>query len=191
MIISRQLLPESIRHLPDDIVDEMIRRAESSPHVKSLHTDMSKAISRHDYIKASNISNRITNEILRMLKKCYDEFDGEVVEMKEFFKSMSQEDISEMNISIHSLLVCIDMIETISMDMQQMLDKYNFNARISMFDDIVNLGNKSKNHLRYLNSRVDNVHQCNFGDACDDVMGVLRDRVMNLMIKCNDAKVIE
>lgn len=71
---------------------------------------------------------------------------------------MSPEDREYINTCTNAIILICDMIETFTMDFNQVLKKYHPDYRLEMYDKIMQVGKEAKAHVKFMSECTDNVY---------------------------------
>ena len=80
--------------------------------------------------------------------------------MQSLMSDMSPEDREYINTCTNAIILICDMIETFTMDFNQVLKKYHPDYRLEMYDKIMQVGKEAKAHVQFMSECTDNVYQC-------------------------------
>lgn len=174
-------LPESIKHLPKHVVDELIERMEKDSSIRQLREKQHYAYAHRDYITAIKIRDDIERIKERYLKMCFDNAEGEIVQLGDVMKRMTPEDVDDMVLYSNAVAMCCDMIEGLVMEFEQVYRKYEPHGSIIMYSRIIEVGKVAKEHLRYVNECLNYFSLVKFADVSDDMVEMLLNKVKKML----------
>lgn len=174
-------LPESIKHLPKHVVDELIERMEKDSSILQLREKQRYAYAHRDYVTAIKIRDDIERIKERYLKMCFDNAQGEIVQLGDVMKRMAPEDIDKLVLYSNALAMCCDMIEGLVMDFDQIYHKYEPHGSIIMYNQIIEVGKVAKENLRYMNECMSYFSLVKFADVSDDMAEMLLNKVKKML----------
>ena len=113
------------------------------------------------------IEKRVKNQYL-------SEYEGMSGSMDNFMREMSEEDREEINVLTNSIIMLCDMVETFTMDCNEILKKYHPDYRIEMFDKVSECGKAAKAQVDFMSKSTDMVYQCAFAEDADKITEMVR-----------------
>lgn len=174
-------LPDSIKHLPQHVIDELFDRIERDPIIADLRAKQLQASARRDYVNSAKIGNKIKEVKERVLVMCYEEKQKELVKLEEVMKDMPDKDVSSLVEFSNAIAMCCDMIEGLVMDMEEVCRKHDGSMEIVSYAKIIEMGKAVKGQLELLNSNPDWCYLGRFGDTSDDMREMLLSKVKKML----------
>ena len=104
---------------------------------------------------------------------------------------MSEEDREEINVLTNSIIMLCDLVETFTMDCNEILKKYHPDYRIEMFDKVSECGKAAKAQVDFMSKSTDMVYQCAFAEDADKITEMVRNKVKAFIRKLKRRKKAE
>ena len=96
---------------------------------------------------------------------------------------MSEEDREKMNIYTNAIIFLCDIIETLSIESDEILKKYHPDYNLEMFNKISQVGKEAKSHVKFMSDNTDMIYQISFADEADDISELLFNKVKSFIRK--------
>lgn len=173
----------TINDLPSDIVEQMRLAIRKDPQMQSLQKGKDAALKARDYVGVARLSQLIKDVEERVINIYLAEYKGQTERMDTLMTDMSAKDREDMNIYTNAIIFLCDMIESLSMESDQLLKKYHPDYNLEMFNKIVQVGKEAKAHVKFMSDNTDMVYQVTFADKADDVMELLMNKVKSFIRK--------
>lgn len=142
-----------------------------------LQQKKAKAIQSHKYVEASRLSALIKEVEERTINTYLSNYGGQTERMDNLMKDMPDEDRELLNVYTNAIIFLCDMIESLSIDSDQILKKHHPEYRIEMFDKISQIGKEAKAHVKFMSENTNMVYQVSFADGADDISELLLNKV--------------
>lgn len=173
----------TINDLPSDVVEQMRLAIRTDSQMQSLQKKKESAIRARDYVGAARLSKLIKDVEERVINIYLAEYKGQVGRMENLMVDMSDKDREDMNIYTNAIIFFCDMIESLSIESDQLLKKYHPDYNLEMFNKIIQVGKEAKQHVKFMSENTDMLYQVTFADKADDVMELLLNKVKSFIRK--------
>ena len=173
----------TINDLPKDVLERMRRAIREDSQMISLKNKHSQYIINRQYAKAVLLKEKMQKIEDRVIREYLDSYEGETENMQSLMSDMSPEDREYINTCTNAIILICDMIETFTMDFNQVLKKYHPDYRLEMYDKIMSVGKEAKSHVKFMSECTDNIYQCSFADSADDITELVRNKARSLIRK--------
>lgn len=167
----------TINDLPEDVVEEMKKAIRAEAQMQVLQQKKLQALKAYDYVEVARLAKLIKEVEIRVINEYLSNYEGEAVRMDSLMVDMSEEDREKMNIYTNAIIFLSDMIETLSIESDQILKKYHPDYNLEMFNRLIQLGKEAKNHVKFMSENTDMVYQVSFADGADDITELLMNKV--------------
>lgn len=171
----------SANDLPINVVDEIKQSIRKDKSIQKLQNKKSQALITHNYVEATKISNQIKDIETRVINQYLSDYEGQTERMDNLMKCMSKEDRENMNIYTNSIIFLCDIIDTLSLESDQLLKKYHPDYNLEMFNKISQIGKEAKQHIKFMSENTDMVYQVSFADRADDISELLMNKVKSFI----------
>lgn len=179
----------TISDLPESTVDRMkqaIGEDRQMVKLKEKHTALLRAQRYMDAFRIKRMMNEIEERVINMYLA---EYEGQTESMYNFMKEMNDEDREEMNLLVNSIIMLCDMVETFTLECNEILKKYQPDYRIEMFDKVIDCGKAVKEQMDFMAKNTDMVYQCAFADDADKITELVKNKVKSFVRKLRRKKV--
>lgn len=173
----------TINDLPEDVVERMKETIRSDSQMIALKNKHMAYIRSRQYAKAIELKRKMRKIEERVICEYLEHYEGETESMANLMNEMSPEDRDTINVCTNAIILICDMIETFSMDFNQVLKKYHPDYRLEMYDKIMSVGKEAKSHVKFMSECTDNIYQCSFADSADDITELVRNKARSLIRK--------
>lgn len=129
----------TINDLPEDVLERMRRAIREDSQMIALKNKHSQYIINRQYAKAVLLKEKMQKIEDRVIREYLDSYEGETDNMQSLMSDMSPEDREYINTCTNAIILICDMIETFTMDFNQVLKKYHPDYRLEMYDKIMQL----------------------------------------------------
>lgn len=167
----------TINDLPEDVVEEMKKAIRAEAQMQVLQQKKLQALKAYNYVEVSRLAKLIKEVEIRVINEYLSNYEGEAVRMDSLMVDMSEEDREKMNIYTNAIIFLSDIIETLSIESDQILKKYHPDYNLEMFNRLIQLGKEAKNHVKFMSENTDMVYQVSFADGADDITELLMNKV--------------
>lgn len=167
----------TINDLPENVVEEMKKAIRAEAQMQVLQQKKLQALKAYNYVEVARLAKLIKEVEIRVINEYLSNYEGEAVRMDSLMVDMSEEDREKMNIYTNAIIFLSDMIETLSIESDQILKKYHPDYNLEMFNRLIQLGKEAKNHVKFMSENTDMVYQVSFASGADDITELLMNKV--------------
>lgn len=178
----------TINDLPEDVVEEMKKAIRAEAQMQVLQQKKLQALKAYNYVEVARLAKLIKEVEIRVINEYLSNYEGEAVRMDSLMLDMSEEDREKMNIYTNAIIFLSDMIETLTIESDQILKKYHPDYNLEMFNRLIQLGKEAKNHVKFMSENTDMVYQVSFADGADDIAELLMNKVKAFIRKLRNKK---
>lgn len=173
----------TINDLPEDVVEKMRQAIQEDPQMLALKDKHLAYIRSRQYAKAVDLKQKMQGIEECVIREYLENYEGETESMASLMTEMTSEDRNTINVCTNAIILICDMIETFSMDFNEILQKYHPDYRLEMYDKIMQVGKEAKAHVKFMSECTDMVYQCSFADSADDITELVRNKAQSLIRK--------
>lgn len=173
----------TINDLPKDVVDRMKQAIQEDPQMIVLKNKHLAYVRSRQYFKATELKQKMQGIEERAIREYLENYEGETESMASLMVEMTSEDRNTINVCTNAIILICDVIETFTMDFNEVLKKYHPDYRLEMYDKIMQVGKEAKAHVKFMSDCTDSIYQCSFADSADDVTELVRNKAQSLIRK--------
>lgn len=157
-------------------LEEIKQKVHANKDYQKYLTKRAEHLRRGEMVKAM-MATKMINEIERKAMHYYiSEFHRQKVRVNDLLRKMPEEDQDLMCVYGDALVFLADVLESLVLEVNQVLERTHPEFRIDMFDDLVKLGKEAKKHVRLLDYHEEDKYYMNlYGDTVDK----LHDMIIN------------
>lgn len=159
----------TVEDLTADIVEQMKQAIRNDTKMIELQQKRNVAIRSRDYVNAQKLSKLISEVENRVINTYLNQYEGEAEHMDELMKGMDEKDVDALVTHINAVMLLSDMMDTFTMECNEIIRRYHPDYRIEMFDKIAKIGHEAREHIRFMSECTDWNYQTSFADVGDDV----------------------
>lgn len=166
-----------LRELPLHVQEDVRKAINTNPQVIALKQKQVELYKRGKFVEALDIAKTIE----KITQNVVDGICTQRTSLGEIFKEMSQEDIERANVACNTIIMLSDIIETQSMELNQVLHKYRPDMDVDMYDRFAMLGKEAKEQMAFMSKFTNNLYQVKFGDVADNLCEMITNKVRKLL----------
>ena len=190
-LIKKAMKELTIKDLPGDVVAGMKKAIRDDRQMIALENKRASLLRARKYVQALDLKKRMDEIEDRVIKDYLSSYVGEAESMANLMIEMTREDRDIINVCTNAIILICDMIETFTMDFNEVLHKYHPDYRLEMYDKIMQVGQEAKSHVKFMSECTDNFYQCSFADSADDVTNLVRNKARSLIRRINTKVIVE
>lgn len=172
-----------IKDIPQAELDQVRETFESAPQVRELRVQQNLRQRQGDFRGAMNIGRQLDALYTKVLTQLLDEVDRQSENIDMQSVSIPKEDADTLNEIIVTLQMAIDIMDTCVMDFNDVLHRTDTSLTLEMFDELRQLSDKVKAHLRYFQKNSKLFNDLVFADKTDNMYKLLRNKARSLINK--------
>lgn len=173
----------TINDLPTDLVEQMKQSIHKDPQMQALQKKKEQALHNHKYVEVTRLSQLMKDIETRVINSYLSKYEGQAERMDLLMTDMEMEDRENINIYTNAIIFLCDMIETLTLESDQILKKYHPEYNIEMFNKIIQLGKEAHSQIKFMSDNTDSVYQINFADGADDITELLLNKTKAFICK--------
>lgn len=161
--------------------DEFGKRLLNDRRMNQLKVRYAEAVRGMRYVDAEKIRRSMVQREEEIVREANMRMDGERVQMYTLMGDMTQADRDELNTLTNCVILCCDMIETFTMDANQILHRSHPDCHIEMFDRLIAVGKEAKAQMRFMEDATDTLYQTEFTGHADKLTEMVRNKACSLI----------
>lgn len=128
-------------------------------------------------VEAMKISAYINKYELSEYIKYIESLNNQKVAVAELKSELGDDKSWEIAHKTNVALICVDIIESLGMEIEEALKPFLGRGRITLYDKIIEMSHEAKNIRRQIVDTGDMQYQCDFGDMSDQLRIMLETQV--------------
>lgn len=159
---------------------EILDTIQSHPAYRQAMLQLQQARANNDYVKVFQLSKKLDEMKQASIQACIHNQTEELVQLKDLFDEMSEEQRSKVILYTNAICFYCDMIDSLSVDMNSILAKLKGHPTVHMYDKIITAGKEASNQMKFM---ADNTHmdfQKSFASIADEVNEMVFNKVNKL-----------
>ena len=178
----------NVNEIPKGLYDKIRMRFESDKNVRLLRTAQQNAQRTGDFKKALRVAQDIDN----LWTICLDDYMAEAERQVSNFsidsKDLPRDDKDEMMEKIMVLFMCCDIIESSTIDLNDILHRTHSDVNITTFDDLKQALTMARDKLKYLQETGDYMQDLVWSDKCDNMYELMQSKAKSIIRKRKESK---
>ena len=178
----------TVNDLSKELIDRIRMSFDTNKDVMLLRTAQQNAQREGNFQKALNIAQQIDN----LWTICLDNYmrkmeaQGKQISLKE--SNLPEKDKDELLNRVMVLFMCCDIIESATIDMNDILRRTEKDASITTFEDLRQILSLAKEKLKYLQETGDYMKDLVWADNCDNMYDMMRSKAASIIRKRRESK---
>jgi hypothetical protein len=178
----------NVNEIPKDLLDKIRFSFDTNKDVMLLRTAQQEAQMVGNYQKALHIAKQIDN----LWTICLDNYmrkmeaQGKQISLKA--SDLPEKDKDELFNRVMVLFMCCDIIESATIDMNDILRKTEKDASITTFEDLRQTLSLAKEKLKYLQNTGDYMKDLVWADNCDNMYDMMKSKAASIIRKRRESR---
>jgi hypothetical protein len=178
----------NVNEIPSELMDKIRLGFDTNRDVMLLRTAQQNAQREGNFQKALYVAQQIDSLWTICLDNYMRKMEGECRQIDLKYADMPDEDKDELMNRVMVLFMCCDIIETATMDMNDILRRTEKDASITTFEDLRQTLSLAKEKLKYLQDKGDYMKDLVWADSCDNMYDMMRSKAMSIIRKRKSSK---
>lgn len=178
----------NVNEIPNELMDKIRLGFDSNKDVMLLRTAQQEAQRVGNFQKAMHIAQQL--EGLWVI--CLDNYKRKMEEDGKRFNltasDIPDKDKDELFNRVMVLFMCCDIIESATLDMNDILKRTKKDASIVAFDDLRQTLSLAKEKLKLLQQTGDYMQDAVWGDTCDNMYDMIKSKAASIIRKRRGSK---
>lgn len=176
-----------INKIPRELIDKLREQFEEDGRIVQMRVRQRELMQTHLYGKAVSLGAEINRLFDRFVVE-YMNATKEEVEVVDVNKMpLSNEDRVQLSSLVVAMFMCCDIIESASMDANDIVHRYDKDASIEAFEEFGALAKMAKEKIKYFRNEGSYMKDMVFSDKCDDMYKMLLNKAMSV-VRARDKK---
>jgi len=178
----------NVNEIPKDLLDKIRMIFDTNKDVMLLRTAQQEAQRVGNYQKALNIAQQIDNLWTICLDNYMRKMEAEGKQISLKASDMPEKDKDELFNRVMVLFMCCDIIESATVDMNDILRRLEKDASITTFEDLRQALSLAKEKLKYLKDTGDYMKDLVWADNCDNMYDMMKSKAASIIRKRRESK---
>ncbi len=173
----------NVNDIPQELYNEILNSFESNKDVRMLRTAQQDAQRSGDFKKALSIAQNIDNLWTICLDNYLKKAEHEVSKLSISSNELPVGDREEMMVKLMVLFMCCDIIESATMEANDILCRTKPGTSVTTFSDLQQTLRLAKEKLKYLQHKGDYMEDLIWIDKCDNMYELMNSKARSIIRK--------
>ena len=165
------------------MMEQMRRQFDMDSRIIEMRTHQQVLVRKGNLQAALQIGQTIEALFSKVVYEYLKEANDEAERIDIGTLNISKEDKAEINTLIVTLFMACDIIESATMDFNDVLKRVDDTLVMEQFDDIRNLSKSAKEKLRYLSQNSKLMKDLAWAYKCDDMYDMMKNKAKSILRK--------
>lgn len=169
--------------IPSEMMSQIRRQFDMDPQIVEMRTHQQVLMQRGNLQAALQVGQAIEGLFSKVVYEYLKEANEEAERIDIGTLNISKEDKAEINTLIVMLFMACDIIESATMDFNDVLKRVDDTLVMEQFDDIRNLSKSAKEKLRFLSENSKLMKDLVWAYKCDDMYDMMKNKAKSILRK--------
>ena len=169
--------------IPSEMMSQIRRQFDMDPQIVEMRTHQQVLMQRGNLQAALQVGQAIEGLFSKVVYEYLKEANEEAERIDIGTLNISKEDKAEINTLIVTLFMACDIIESATMDFNDVLKRVDDTLVMEQFDDIRNLSKSAKEKLRFLSKDSKLMKDLEWAYKCDDMYEMMKNKAKSILRK--------
>lgn len=169
--------------IPSEMMSQIRRQFDMDPQIVEMRTNQQVLMQRGNLQAALQVGQAIDGLFSKVVYEYLKEANEEAERIDFGTLNISKEDKAETNTLIVTLFMACDIIESATMDFNDVLKRVDDTLVMEQFDDIRNLSKSAKEKLRFLSKSSKLMKDLEWAYKCDDMYEMMKNKAKSILRK--------
>lgn len=169
--------------IPSEMMSQIRRQFDMDPQIVEMRTHQQVLMQRGNLQAALQVGQAIEGLFSKVVYEYLKEANEEAERIDIGTLNISKEDKAEINTLIVTLFMACDIIESATMDFNDVLKHVDDTLVMEQFDDIRNLSKSAKEKLRFLSKSSKLMKDFEWAYKCDDMYEMMKNKAKSILRK--------
>ena len=172
-----------VSDVPSEMMSQIRRQFDMDPQIVEMRTHQQVLMQRGNLQAALQVGQAIEGLFSKVVYEYLKEANEEAERIDIGTLNISKEDKAEINTLIVTLFMACDIIESATMDFNDVLKRVDDTLVMEQFDDIRNLSKSAKEKLRFLSKSSKLMKDLELAYKCDDMYEMMKNKAKSILRK--------
>ena len=169
--------------VPSEMMEQMRRQFDMDSRIIEMRTHQQVLVRQGNLQAALQIGQTIEALFSKVVYEYLKEANEKAERIDIGTLNISNEDKAEINTLIVTLFMACDIIESATMDFNDVLKRVDDTLVMEQFDDIRNLSKSAKEKLRFLSKNSKLMKDLAWAYKCDDMYDMMKNKAKSILRK--------
>lgn len=169
--------------IPSEMMSQIRRQFDMDPQIVEMRTHQQVLMQRGNLQAALQVGQAIEGLFSKVVYEYLKEANEEAERIDIGTLNISKEDKAEINTLIVTLFMACDIIESATMDFNDVLKRVDDTLVMEQFDDIRNMSKSAKEKLRFLSKSSKLMKDLEWAYKCDDMYEMMKNKAKSILRK--------
>lgn len=171
-----------------NLEDNIRKLIQSNLEVKSYESSILKFTKEKNYSKVIMLKDKLNTLTLKLKEKYLKEFEIKEEDLDTFLKKTSEENSAKCKIYLHTITLLVDILESISLDIESIVSSIDSQADFGFFKDIREISKLAASKINFMSKNTSLEYQIKFANYSEELQEQILLNVINFF-KYLDSKV--
>lgn len=172
-----------VSDVPSEMMSQIRRQFDMDPQIVEMRTHQQVLMQRGNLQAALQVGQAIEGLFSKVVYEYLKEANEEAERIDIGTLNISKEDKAEINTLIVTLFMACDIIESATMDFNDVLKRVDDTLVMEQFDDIRNLSKSAKEKLRFLSKSSKLMKDLEWAYKCDNMYEMMKNKAKSILRK--------
>ena len=172
-----------VSDVPSEMMEQMRRQFDMDSRIIEMRTHQQVLVRQGNLQAALQVGQAIEGLFSKVVYEYLKEANEEAERIDIGTLNISKEDKAEINTLIVTLFMACDIIESATMDFNDVLKRVDDTLVMEQFDDIRNLSKSAKEKLRFLSKSSKLMKDLEWAYKCDDMYEMMKNKAKSILRK--------
>lgn len=172
-----------VSDVPSEMMEQMRRQFDMDSRIIEMRTHQQVLVRQGNLQAALQIGQTIEALFSKVVYEYLKEANDEAERIDIGTLNISKEDKAEINTLIVTLFMACDIIESATMNFNDVLKRVDDTLVMEQFDDIRNLSKSAKEKLRFLSKSSKLMKDLEWAYKCDDMYEMMKNKAKSILCK--------
>jgi hypothetical protein len=178
----------NVNEIPSELMDKIRLGFDTNKDVMLLRTAQQNAQREGNFQKALYVAQQIDSLWVICLDNYMRKMEAQGKQISLKASDLPEKDKDELLNRVMVLFMCCDIIESATMDMNDILKRTHKDASITTFEDLRQTLSLAKEKLKYLQDKGDYMEDLVWADKCDNMYELMQSKAASIIRKRRESK---
>lgn len=176
----------TVADIPDDLMKQMRFEFDRDERIRLLRTQQQLAMREGKLQQAMEIGKTVNHLWERVLMSYVDDANNEADNINLESIGLSLEQMERINTLVITMFMCCDIIDSIIMDVNDVIKKKDDTLQFEQFDEVKELAKMVKGKLSILKKETSFLNSSKWGDIVDNMYDMMQSKARKIInLKAN------
>lgn len=177
-----------IKDVPQDYLDNLKKRFEEDERIRQLRIEAALLQRSGKFVQALQMNKKIEEFFARFVEECIKEAENETRDITIQAAELPQKDAEEVTAKIVVLFMMLDIIDSVVVDIDDILQQTSEEYSFTMLDSVRELAKETRLVLRNFEKSEGYMKDKKWGDVVDNVYQMINNKSRKIIKKKSKRK---